>query len=490
MNSNHKLYEINTRVWIKQFGEDIKLSEIPNEYFKILEQKGFDYIWLMGVWKIPEENIKYAFSPDLVKAYKKCLPSWKQEDVIGSPYAIDSYQLNQAFGTFDDLTNLKEKLNSIGLKLILDFIPNHFGADSYVVKTFPHLFLQGDEQLLKDEPNSYFRINTKEKIILAHGRDPFFPAWSDTAQINYFSEKARKFMTEQLMKLTKYCDGVRCDMAMLSMNNVFQNTWPGPINKFNLKKSKTEFWYDAIKQVKKVNPNFTLIAEVYWDLEAELHDLGFDFTYCKYFLDMFNNNDLFGIINKLKSDFNYLKKLVLFIENHDEDRAVTALGINKSIAAAVSFLTMPGMKLIYDGQLEGKKIKCPIQLGRNSDEKGSKSIKEFYSKILQIVNNEIYKRGKFYVIQPSIFNEKDESNKNILAWYWQYNNEIKITIVNFSPKHSNCKIKISCNFFPQKVVLKDLLSKAILKITSKKIIDEGFVVQLKGYQSRIVEIKF
>jgi len=272
------------------------------------------------------------------------------------------------------------------------------------------------------------------------------------------------------------------------MNNVFQNTWPGPINKFNLKKSKTEFWYDAIKKVKKVKPNFTLIAEVYWDLESELQDLGFDYTYCKHFLDMFINNDVFGIINNLNSDFNYLKKLVLFLENHDEDRAVTALGINKSIAAAVSLLTMPGMKLIYDGQLEGKKIKCPIQLGRTPDEKGSKNIKDFYAKILPIVNDEIYKRGKFYVLQPSIFNEKDESNNNILAWFWQYNNQIKITIVNYSPKHSKCKIKIPCNSFPQKVVLKDLLTKANLRITSKKLIEEGFVVQLKGYQSRIVEI--
>ncbi|HED07030.1 MAG TPA: glycosidase [Ignavibacteria bacterium] len=488
MNSNPKLYEINTRVWIKQFGKDIKLSEIPVEYFENLKRKGFDYIWLMGVWKIPEENIKYALSPDLIKTYKKCLHDWKPEDVIGSPYAIDSYQLNPSLGNFDDILILKTKLNSIGLKLILDFIPNHFGADSSVVKSFPHLFLQGNEQLLKENPTSYFRSNTKGKIILAHGKDPFFPAWSDTAQVNYFSEQTRKYMIEQLIQLTGYCDGVRCDMAMLPMNNIFQNTWPGPINKFNLKKPKTEFWYDAIKQVKKVKPNFTLIAEVYWDLEAELQDLGFDYTYCKHYLDMFINNDVFGITNNLKSDFNYLKKLVLFLENHDEDRAVTALGSNKSMAAVVSFLTMPGMKLIYDGQLEGKKIKYPVQLGRTSVEKGSKTIKDFYTKILSIVSNDVYNKGKFFVLQPGIFNEQDESNKNILAWYWHYKNEIKITVVNYSSRHSKCKIKIPCNSLPEKVVLKDMLTKANLRMTSKKLNDKGFVVQLKGYQSRIIEI--
>ena len=488
MNYNHKLYEINTRMWIKQFGKDVKLSEVPISYFKNLKQKGFDLIWLMGVWKTPAENIQYAFAPELIKAYKKCLPDWKKEDVIGSPYAIDSYQLNPKLGSFDDLLILKDKLNKIGLKLILDFIPNHFGSDSSVVKNSTHLFLPGDKQLLKEEPSTYFRLSSDKNIILGHGRDPFFPAWSDTAQLNYFSDETRTFMTEQLFRLIKYCDGIRCDMAMLMMNNIFQSTWPGPITKLNYKKPKNEFWYQAIKKVKKVNPNFIFIGEVYWDLESELIQLGFDFTYYKHFLDMLINNDTSGIVNILKSDYNYLNKLVFFIENHDEERAVKSLGIKKSIASAVILLTIPGMKLFYNDQLEGRKIKCPIQLGRRSVDKGSKTIRDFYSKILALINNETYKKGKFKLLHAIKFDEKDESYKNILTWYWRFNNNIKITIVNFSKKHSKGKIKLPTDNFPQKIILKNLLTKANMKITSKKLTDEGFIVQLKGYQSRIIEI--
>jgi len=490
MNDNPKLYEINTRVWIKQFGKNIKLSEIPNDYFKNLRQLGFSYIWLMGVWKTPAENIKYALSPELIKRYKKCFPDWKPEDVIGSPYAIDSYQLNPLLGTFEDLIQLKEKVNQLGLKVILDFIPNHFGAHSSVVNNSTQLFLKGDEQLLKDDFSTYFRLETNENIILAHGRDPFFLAWSDTAQLNYFSAETRTFMTEQLLQLTNYCDGLRCDMAMLSMNNVFQNTWSGPITKFNLEKPQTEFWTDAIKKVKKVKPNFILIAEVYWDLESELIDLGFDYAYYKHFLDMLINDDIPGIKHNLNSDLNYLKKLVFFLENHDEERAVKSLGIKKSIASSVIFLTLPGMKLLYNGQLDGKRIRCPVQIGKPSDDKGLKNLKDFYLKILPVINNETYQKGTFNLIQPNVYNKKDESYNNILVWYWQYYNVIRITIVNYSPKHAKGKIKFSVNNLPSIVELKDLLTKANLKITSKKLSDEGFVVNLKGYQSRIIEIKY
>ena len=160
------------------------------------------------------------------------------------------------------------------------------------------------------------------------------------------------------------------------------------------------------------------------------------------------------------------------------------------MAATVSFLTLPGMKLIYDGQLEGEKVKCPIQLGKPSIDKGSKTIRDFYFKILSVVNDETYKKGTFYLLHSIKCDEKDESYKNIFAWYWQFNNDIKITIVNFSSKHSKGKIKLPTDNFPQKIILKDLFTKTNMKITSKKLSDEGFMVNLKEYQSRIVEIKF
>ncbi|MDZ7763157.1 MAG: alpha-amylase family glycosyl hydrolase [Melioribacteraceae bacterium] len=88
---------------------------------------GFDYIWLMGVWKTNQDAVeKYCFEEGLVKEYKEALTDFRKSDVIGSPYSIDDYDVNPELGGEESLLKLKSQLNSNGLKLILDFIPNHF----------------------------------------------------------------------------------------------------------------------------------------------------------------------------------------------------------------------------------------------------------------------------------------------------------------------------------------------------------------------------
>lgn len=82
-----------------------------------------------------------------------------------------------------------------------------------------------------------------------------------------------------LQSIARQCDGVRCDMAMLVLNEVFAKTWaafPG-----NDAIPQTEFWTDVIEAVKESSPEFLFLVEAYWDLEARLQELGFDFTYDK-----------------------------------------------------------------------------------------------------------------------------------------------------------------------------------------------------------------
>ena len=60
---------------------------------------------------------------------------------------------------------------------------------------------------------------------IACGRDPFFPPWRDVAQLNYFNPATREAMIGVLTTIAQHCDGVRCDMAMLVLNDVFAQTW-------------------------------------------------------------------------------------------------------------------------------------------------------------------------------------------------------------------------------------------------------------------------
>ncbi|MEJ2613506.1 MAG: alpha-amylase family glycosyl hydrolase [Ignavibacteriaceae bacterium] len=140
---NPKLYEINTRVWIKQFGEKTKFNSIPVNFFQHLSQLGINIVWLMGIWRTCPSTIeKYCFEVDLISSYNKSLKGWTKNDVIGSPFAIDVYEVNPDLGTGKDLLILKKKLNDMGIRLFLDFIPNHFSADTNLIRTNPGIFLE------------------------------------------------------------------------------------------------------------------------------------------------------------------------------------------------------------------------------------------------------------------------------------------------------------------------------------------------------------
>jgi glycosidase len=484
MLTNPKLYEINTRVWLKKINK--KLSEIPFTFFSDLAQKGINIIWLMGIWKtVPDTIDKYCFTQELITSYDKALKGWRKEDIIGSPYSIDEYDVNPEIGSWNDLIDLRKKLNNIGIKLLLDFVPNHFSVESKVLKNHPDIFLQADEELFQKDPFTFFRNQFNSDIILAHGRDPLFPAWQDTVQVNYFKSSARDYFCEILLKLVDVCDGVRCDMAMLPLNNVFFNTWVGVLNRTNYTKPVDEFWEIAIKAVKGKNSNFIFLAEAYWDLEWDLQQLGFDFTYDKRLTDRLVSGYLPDIIAHLKAELDFQNKSVRFIENHDELRAVTKFGKYRSLAAAVIISTIRGMKFYYNGQFEGKKTKLPVQLGREPEEKISNTIHKFYEKLLNITREDIFTYGDWDLLEPITAGNGNISYKNFLAWQWSYKNAKALIIINYSELASQCRIKIEPTTKKDFIILKDQLNGKEFDRSISEIKSPGLFIELKGFASHI-----
>jgi len=486
---NSKIYEINTRVWIKRFARNNKtpkLIDVPNDYWQNLFSKGIKYVWLMGIWEtVPEAIEKYCFDDGLVSEYYKALPNWNREDIIGSPYAIDNYIINKSLASTSEFNQLKENLNKLGLKIILDFIPNHFSADTSLLKTNPEIFLAGNDELFSEEEQTYFK-GTDENIY-AHGRDPNFPAWQDTIQVNYFSESARSFMINTLKKITKLCDGVRCDMAMLPMNHIFQNTWQKPLEMLGLNRIEEEFWVNAIEEIKNINGDFIFIAESYWESEWRLQQLGFYFTYDKKLLDRLECCDAEIILNHLQADNEFQKKSIRFLENHDEARAVTTFGIAKSKAAAVVVSTIQGTTLFHDGQFEGNGVRLPVQLGREPKEEINNSLVEFYDKLLSIVNHPIFNDGSWSLLTP-IQLEEDFSFQNILSWEWRLGNEKRIIVVNYSDSSAYCRIKFDVNRKQKIATLADLLNDTEYDREVGEIEDLGLFIHLEAFESHIFKI--
>ncbi|MCU7491502.1 MAG: glycosidase [Ignavibacteria bacterium] len=485
---NPKLYEINTRVWIKKFnGQEGKapLESIPEEVWSNLSEKGMDIVWLMGVWKTcPSLIPRCCFKDFLIRNYDKGLRNWKESDVIGSPYALDDYTISPELGREDALINLRKKLNNMGLKLFLDFIPNHFSADSHLLDTNPEIFLQADEDIFGRDSHTYFKPEGKDRIF-AHGRDPFFPAWEDTAQVNYFSPEAVEFMTERLLKIAGLCDGVRCDMAMLPLENVFYNTWRGTLSKMGFQKPARKFWKYAIEKVKEKYPDFIFMAEAYWDLEWELQQLGFDYTYDKKLTDRILSGNVPEIKLHLMAEPDYQAKSVRFIENHDEERSYAVMGKHKAQAAAIIISTIQGMRFYFDGQFEGRRIKLPVQLGREQQERPVECIVDFYDKLLTITKSEIFQEGQWKLLDVLPAWSENDTCRNILAWQWTMGEEKRLVVINFSEFHSQSRIKLDVRGYEDHFEITDLLHDMEYWRSAEEVFHTGLFIDLNPWQSHI-----
>ncbi len=483
---NASLYQINTRAFCSS--REKKLVDLSQACFKNLKKLGMEYVWFMGIWKtLPKEYVeKYCMTEGLFSEYRKVLPDVSKEDIVGSPFAISDYVLSDALGESGDLKILKEKLNLLGLKLILDFIPNHFGAGTELLKTNPKVFLQVSKEDYQKDSMTFFKSDFGKEKYFAHGKDPNFFAWQDTVQVNYFNEDARAFMLAKLLDIAKVSDGVRCDMAMLAVNNVFEKTWQSTIEKQGLNKPQEEFWKIAIETVKKQYPNFLFIAEVYWDMEWDLQQLGFDFTYDKRLLDRLRYGDVDEIRGHLSAQKDYQDKSVRFIENHDEERSITSLGIAKAKMGAIIISTILGMRFYYDGQFEGRSKRLPVQLVREPDFTENKELKEFYEKLLSITKHKVFKKGNWSLVNPQRGSD-DLSYHNILSWVWEYNGDRRLIVVNYSEYDSSCHVKIDFGN-NEKIILNDLLNDVSYERNLDDLNNFGLFVSLSAYNAHIFQI--
>ncbi len=223
------IYEINTWTWLHglsvKYQRPITLGSVPDEELKLLARPhtAYDAIWLMGVWeRSPRGAIIAREHVGLQQEYNRALPGYQDEDVVGSPYAVWRYVVDARLGGRHELAALRKRLGDLGLGLILDFVPNHVATDHDWSMTHPEALLQGAADELAADPISFVQVG---KHVFANGRDPYFPAWTDTLQVNAFRPALRKLVVETLLDIAAQCDGVRCDMAMLVVSEIFVQTW-------------------------------------------------------------------------------------------------------------------------------------------------------------------------------------------------------------------------------------------------------------------------
>ncbi len=490
MKKHPQLLELNAFFFIsrmsKKYGRPLTLTTVPVVEWKSFAEQGFDYLWLMGVWaRSPGSAAHAAKEPGLCRAYDLILPDWTRKDVTGSPYAIYGYELDPYLGKPEELLQLKMKLNGLGLGLILDFVPNHLAFDHPWTLEHPELFVSCRPETLRAHPEWSFITADGKK--LAHGRDPYFAPWIDTVQINFWSPKAREALLTELLKISEIADGVRCDMAMLAMNDIFQKVWGEHILEA---RPFTEFWEEMIPEVKKIAPNFLFIAEVYWDMDWPLQQIGFDFTYDKRLYDRMFFDSAISVGEHLNAEPAYRDKCLRFIENHDEERATVTFGKQKSRAAGIIAATVPGLRFFYDGQLEGRRIRTPVHLRREPPEPADPVTAAIYQRLLKYIKSPATHDGEWTLLETRPAWEKNETHRTILVWLWGCGQDWKLVVVNYSMIRAQASIRLP-EFLSRKyfIQFRDALTDKLYDRTGEELSQKGFYVDLQPWQAHLFDFK-
>ncbi len=437
--ANPALYQINTRVWITELsralGRPATLDDISDQQLDDLAAQGFDWIWLLSVWQTGEAGRAVSRGNAAWRAeFAATLPDLCDADIGGSGFAITGYVVHRDLGGDAALARLRERLRTRGLKLLLDFVPNHTGLDHPWVASHPEFYVAGTLDQLGREPHNFTRLAAGgQEQILAYGRDPYFPGWPDSLQLNYGNPATQQAMIGELLKISRQCDGLRCDMAMLVLPEVFQRTWG--IN-------AEPFWPRAIQAVRDQVPGFRFMAEVYWDLEWTLQQQGFDYTYDKRLYDRLREGHARPIREHLAAGLDFQSKLVRFLENHDEPRAAATFPPEVHKAAAIITYLAPGMRFFHQGQFEGRAKRISPHLCRAPAELVSEELLRFYGRLLEVLRRDVVRNGRWTLLGCSAAWEGNWTWDSFLAYDWQSEQGDRLlAVANFSPHQSQCYVR-------------------------------------------------
>ena len=196
-------------------------------------------------------------------------------------------------------------------------------------------------------------------------------------------------MIGELERIAGQCDGVRCDMAMLVLPDVFESTWG----------IRAElFWPKATESVRRKHPDFQFMAEVYWDREWTMQQQGFDYAYDKRLYDRLREGHARPVREHFHAGLDYQNKLARFMENHDEPRAAATFSPDVHEAAAVITFLSPGLRFFHQGQFQGRKTRISPHLVRGPEEPIDQRLEQFYDRLLAVLRQPAVRDGEWQLL--------------------------------------------------------------------------------------------
>jgi hypothetical protein len=434
------LYQINTRVWLTELshalGRPATLDDIPDRGLDRFAAMGFDWIWLLSVWSTGPAAQKISRSnPEWRHEFEQTLPDLRDEDIGGSGFAISGYTVHPGLGGDAALARIRQRLRDRGMRLMLDFVPNHTAPDHPWIHDHPDYYVGGTEADLANAPQNYTRITAQRGTrIVAYGRDPYFAGWPDTLQLDYSNPATQAAMRRELLRIAGQCDGVRCDMAMLVLPDVFERTWgrPAPL-----------FWPDTTSSVRAQTPGFCFMAEVYWDLEWTMQQQGFDYAYDKRLYDRLREGHARPVREHLFAGLDYQDKLARFMENHDEPRAAATFSPQMREAAAIVTYLSPGLRFFHQGQFEARWKRISPHLIRGPVEPTDDGVQRFYDRLLTVLKSPAVRDGEWRLLECRPAWDGNWTADCLITWMWTGRTaEQRLVAVNYAGNQSQCYVRL------------------------------------------------
>ncbi|MBU6158358.1 MAG: DUF3459 domain-containing protein [Bacteroidetes bacterium] len=289
------IYEVNVRQYTPEGTFQAFAKSLPR-----LKEMGVDILWFMPITPISIEDRK---------------------GVLGSYYAVADYTaVNPEFGTIEDWKKLVKEAQGMGMKVIIDWVANHTGADNRWIKSNPDFYIKG-----------------------ADGKLKFAFDWSDTRDLNYWNPILHDSMINSMKFWVKETgiDGFRCDVAA---------------------EVPRLFWQKATAELKKTKSDIILLAEA--DI-AWIHDAGFQLSYAwdafaqmkKVAKGEASARVLDTVLRKMDETYPPGAFKMYFTSNHDENTwnkadYATMPGAVHAPFAVLTHTWKNSIPLIYSGQEE------------------------------------------------------------------------------------------------------------------------------------------
>jgi len=404
--SNVVLIAKNVYVWLdqlsKKYSHDVeRLDQITEQELSNLADRGISGLWLIGIW-------------ERSSASRRIKRLCGNPEAIPSAYSIFDYEIAKDLGGERAFYNLKQIASQNGIHLAADMVPNHVGIYSNWVidhpdwflslesKPYPHysytgpdlseskdisIFLEDHYYDKSDAAVVFKRINhrTNQARYIYHGNDGTSMPWNDTAQLNYLIKDVREAVINTILKVADKFSIIRFDAAMTLTKKHFQRLWfpePGTggaiPTRAEFGKTKEEFdvffpqefWRQVVQRIADEKPETLLIAEAFWMMEGYfVRNLGMHRVYNSAFMHMLRdekNAKFRNVIKKtLDHDPRILKRYVNFMNNPDEDTAISQFGEGgKYFGVCVMMATLPGLPMFGHGQIEGLHEKYGMEYDR------------------------------------------------------------------------------------------------------------------------------